>query len=413
MSYESGLSGLDAAANDLDVIGNNIANADTVGFKESTAEFADVYANTIASTVNDQIGIGTQLAAVSQNFSQGQVTTNGVAWDVAINGQGFFQMSNNGSVSYSRDGEFHVAPNGDVENENGLNLMGYQASTAGVLNTGQLVPLNVPQMISAPQASANITADMNLGSQDTIPSIVPFSATTPGSYNTTTTAQVYDSLGGTQDVTMYFVKTGPNAWDVYGGVQGGAVSQLGTVGFSTSGALNATTATAPATSSGTGFLSFTIPNTDGSATPQALTLNLNGTTQYGTGDSTTSPTTADGWPPGQLTNYTVAQNGMITGTYSNGQTTTIGQIALANFANPQGLQNLSGNQYEQTVDSGTPLIGVPGTSDLGSLQGGATEASNVDLTAELVDLITAQRNYQANAQTIKTQQTVDQTILQL
>ena len=412
MGYQQGLSGLAASSNDLDVIGNNIANANTVGFKESSAQFADVYANTIASTVNNQIGIGTQLAAVQQNFSQGTINTTGQALNVAINGQGFYQLSNNGSMVYSRNGVFQLDKNGFITNMQGLQLMGYGASAGGILNTASTVPLQVPTSNIAPVATQNITAQLNLNSQDAVPSVSPFSATNSQTYNYSTSISTYDTLGGTQQVNMYFVKTAANAWDVYAGPSTGTISKIGSTGFSTSGGLTSTTATAPATSPGAGQLTFTVPNSDGSATPQSLTLNLTGTTQYGSKDGVNN-LAQDGFASGQLTNFTISSSGVLTGNYSNGQTQSLGQIVLANFNNPNGLQNLGNNDFQQTADSGVPQISAPGSTNHGTLTGGALEQSNVDLTNQLVDLITAQRNYQANAQTIKTQQTVDQTLINL
>jgi flagellar hook protein FlgE len=412
MGYQQGLSGLSASSNDLDVIGNNIANANTVGFKQSTAQFADLYANTIATSVNDQIGIGTQLAGVQQDFKQGTFTTTGQALNVAINGTGFYQMSNNGALTYSRNGVFQLDKNGFITNAQGLQLMGYAATANGVINSAQTVPIQVPTTNIAPIATQNITAQLNLNAQDVVPAVTPFSATNSQTYNYSTSIQTYDSLGGSQQVNMYFVKTAANAWDVYSGPASGAISKVGSVGFSTSGALTTTTATAPATSPSTGQLAFTIPNTDGSATPQPITLDLTGTTQYGGADGVNN-LKQDGFATGQLTNFSIGADGIISGTYSNGRTQSLGQIVLANFNNPNGLQDLGGNEYAQTAASGVPQISAPGSTNHGTLTGGAVENSNVDLTSQLVDLITAQRNYQASAQTIKTQQSVDQTLINL
>jgi flagellar hook protein FlgE len=414
MGYQQGLSGLAAASNDLDVIGNNIANAQTVGFKQSTAVFADVYANTIAPSVNNQIGLGTQLAAVQQDFSQGTPTTTGQALNVAINGQGFFQMNNNGSITYSRNGVFQLDKNGFITNAQGLQVMGYAANANGVINTAATVPIQIPVGNIAPQATKNITAQVNLNAQDSIPPNTPFSASDPQSYNFPTSVQVFDSLGGTQQVDLYFVKTGANQWNVFGGPASGTISQLGSLNFSTSGTLSGTTPNPPISSSpATGEIAFQIPTTDGSGNPLPLTLNFNGTTQFGAKDGTVQVAPADGFAAGQLTNFTIETDGTLTGHYSNGQTESLGQIVLANFANPNGLQDLGNNEYAQTAASGAPQVSTPGSTNHGTLQGGAVEASNVDLTTQLVDLITAQRNYQANAQTIKTQQTVDQAIINL
>jgi flagellar hook protein FlgE len=411
MSYDTGLSGLAAATNDLDVIGNNIANANTVGFKQSTAVFADVYANSIASSVNNQIGIGTQLAAVQQDFSQGTITTTGQALNVAINGTGFFQMSNNGALTYSRNGVFQLNSSGDITNSQGLQLMGYAAGTNGVINTASTVPLQVPTTNIAPTATTSITAQLNLNAQDTTPTVTPFSATNSQTYNYSTSIQTYDTLGGSNQVNMYFVNQGSGTWGVYGGTSGN-VTQLGTVSFNSSGQLTGTTVSGTTTSPATGEFAFTIPTTDGSTTPQPITLNLTGTTMYGSTDGVNN-LAQNGYASGQLTNFTIGSNGTLTGNYSNGQTQALGQIVLANFNNPNGLQDLGGNEYAQTSASGVPQISAPGSTNHGTLTGGAVESSNVDLTTQLVDLITAQRNYQANAQTIKTQQTVDQTLINL
>ncbi|WP_175978864.1 flagellar hook protein FlgE [Burkholderia sp. BCC1047] len=413
MGYQQGLSGLAGASNALDVIGNNIANANTVGFKSSTAQFADMYANSVATSVNTQIGIGTSLNAVQQNFGQGTINTTNSSLDVAINGNGFFQMSNNGVTTYSRDGTFQRDKNGFIVDAQGRNLMGYAANAGGVINTAQTVPLQAPTNNIAPTATTKITGQFNLNSQDTVPTKTPFSATDNTTYNYSTAIQVYDSLGGSQPVNMYFVKSAAGTWEAYAGVQGGATTDLGTITFDTSGAIKSTTTGTPAAPTASlGQFQFTVPNTDGSATPQSLTLDLTGTTQYGGKDGVNN-LAQDGYASGTLTTYSIGRDGKLTGNYSNGQTAVLGLIALANFNNPNGLVNLGGNQYAESSASGVPQISAPGSTNHGTLQGSALENSNVDLTSQLVNLITAQRNYQANAQTIKTQQTVDQTLINL
>ncbi|AJY27873.1 flagellar hook-basal body family protein [Burkholderia thailandensis 34] len=413
MGYQQGLSGLAGASSDLDVIGNNIANANTVGFKGSTAQFSDMYANSVASAVNNPIGIGTMLASVQQQFSQGTITSSTSSLNVAINGNGFFQMSNNGVLTYSRDGTFQRDKNGYIVNSQGLNLMGYQADKNGVINPAQTVPLQAPTNNIAPTATTKISGQFNLNSQDTVPTNTPFNYTDSTTYNFQTAVQVYDSLGGSQQVNMYFVKSAAGTWEAYAGVKNQTPTDLGTVTFDTSGAIKSTTlpgSTTPTTS--LGQFQFSIPNTDGSATPQALTLDLTGTTQYGGKDGVTN-LAQDGFASGTLTTFSIGNDGKVTGNYSNGQTATLGQIVLANFNNPNGLVNVGNNQYVETAASGVPQISAPGSTNHGTLQGSALENSNVDLTSQLVKLITAQRNYQANAQTIKTQQTVDQTLINL
>ena len=499
MGYQQGLSGLGAASSDLDVIGNNIANADTIGFKSGTAVFADMYANSVATAVNNQIGIGTQLAEVQQQFSQGTINTTGQALDVAINGNGFFQMSNNGSLTYSRNGVFQLSNTGNIVNAQGLDLMGYAANSSGIINSAQTVPLTVPTTNIAPTQTTSITAQLNLDAQDSLmlgtpkvvvsttgtlassgatittasagsnaddytiafssptaytitdannaandssgtytagtaialgngqtvtltgtavggdsvavsPTPTTFDASNSSTYNYSTSTQVFDSLGGSQSVNMYFAKTGSGAWDVYAGVAGGTASLVGTANFNTSGALTGVTSVATTTAADS--IAFTIPNTDGSGTPQALTLDLAGTTQFGSVDGVNN-LTQNGFAAGQLTSFTVGTTGILTGNYSNGQTASLGQVVLANFNDPNGLVDLGNNEYAQTAASGAAQVSTPGSTNHGTLQGGAVEDSNVDLTNELVNLITAQRNYQANAQTIKTQQTVDQTLINM
>ncbi|WP_244847491.1 flagellar hook protein FlgE [Caballeronia sp. SL2Y3] len=405
MSYQQALSGLGAASSDLDVIGNNIANSNTVGFKQGAAQFADMYASSMATAVSNQIGIGTRLAEVQQQFSQGTITTTNQALDVAINGNGFYQLSNNGATVYSRNGVFHLDDSGKIVNSAGLQLMGYAADSGGVVSSASTVPLTVPTANIAPTATKTITAAFNLNSQDTNHAAGSFDPTNGNTYNASTSVDVYDTLGGTQKVSVYFTKTGTGSWEAFAGY-GDPVSQktdLGAVTFDSSGNLT----------SGSKF-TFTIPNgaDPSGATTQSLTLDLSGTTQYGAKSGLTN-LHQDGNSTGELTGFTVGTDGMLTGNYSNGETKALGQIAVANFNNQNGLQNLGGNVYAQTAASGAPQVGAPGSTNHGTLQGGAVENSNVDLTSELVNLITAQRNYQANAQTIKTQQTVDQTLINL
>ncbi|WP_155651276.1 flagellar hook-basal body complex protein, partial [Burkholderia stagnalis] len=258
------------------------------------------------------------------------------ALDVAINGNGFFQMSNNGVVTYSRDGTFRRDKNGFIVDSQGRNLMGYNAVAGGVINTAATVPMQAPTSNLAPTATTKITGQFNLNSQDKVPATTPFSATDSTTYNYSTSIQVYDSLGGAQQVDMYFVKSATaGQWEAYAGVHGQPTTDLGAVTFNTSGQIASTTPVAPVTGS-TGQFQFTIPATGGSATPQPLTLDLTGTTQYGGKDGVNN-LAQDGFASGTLTTFTIGADGKLTGNYSNGQTQTLGQIALANFNNPNGL----------------------------------------------------------------------------
>ncbi|MFP6557571.1 flagellar hook protein FlgE [Paraburkholderia sp. B3] len=410
MGYQQGLSGLAAASNDLDVIGNNIANADTVGFKQSTAEFADVYANTLATSVNNQIGLGAALANVQQDFAQGTIDTTGQALDVAINGNGFYQMSNNGTLTYTRNGVFQLNSSGYITDSAGNELMGYAANSAGVINTAQTVPLQVPTTNIAPLATTSVSAQVNLDAQASAPTVTPFDPTNSSSYSYSTSITGYDSLGGTQTVNLYYVQSATGSAEVYA-VNNGTTTDLGTMTFNSSGTLSGTTTGGVATAT-SGVFNLKINPTDGAATGQSIAIDVNGTTQYGSANGVNN-LTQNGYASGTLSNFTIGTDGTITGNYSNGQTMALGQIVVANFNNPNGLVNLGGNQFQETAASGVAQVSTPGSTNHGTLTGGSVEESNVDLTNQLVDLITAQRNYQANAQTIKTQQTVDQTLLQM
>jgi flagellar hook protein FlgE len=419
MGYQQGLSGLTGASSALDVIGNNISNANTVGFKQGQAQFADMYANSVATAVNNQIGIGSQMSEVQQQFGQGTITTTSQALDVAINGNGFFQMSANGATVYSRNGVFNLASNGTIVNAQGQTLMGYAANAQGIISSASTVPLVVPNSNLPPSATKTVSFAFNLNSQATVPTATPFNATDSTTYNATSSINVNDSLGGTHAVNVYFVKQSTGSWEAYAttgttntpvtGTGTGTAGDLGKVTFDSSGNLIPTppaTAIAP--------FAFSIPDaaSNVAGAVQTMSMSFAGTTQYGATTGLVS-SSQDGYSSSELAGFSVNTDGTLTGTYTNGKTQALGQIALATFANQNGLQNLGGNNFQQTAASGVAQVSVPGSTNHGSLQGGAVENSNVNLTNSLVDLITAQRNYQANAQTIKTQQAVDQTLINL
>jgi flagellar hook protein FlgE len=405
MSFEQALSGLNAASQNLDAIGNNVANASTIGFKQGRAEFADVFAASIANQSGTQIGIGTRLASVSPQFTQGNITTTGNPMDVAINGNGLFRMSNGGVITYSRDGEFTLDKSGFIVNSVGDQLTGYPANAAGTISPSTPIPLQLSLGNIAPKSTANASLSLNLDSRSTTP-LAAFSLTDPTTYNSSTALTVYDSQGNSHTLSLYFRTSAANTWSVYGAgdgtvLNGGAA--IGTLNFNASGTMAANVTLNPS-----------IPLTNGAATPLtfALLLPASSTSQYGTSFSVSS-NTQDGYTTGQLSGFTIGQDGIVQGRYSNGQTRDQGQIALANFVNSQGLVALGGNQWAESSASGQPLIGAPSTGSLGALQSGALESSNVDITTELVNMITAQRVYQANAETVKTQDQVEQTLMNL
>jgi flagellar hook protein FlgE len=403
MGFQQGLSGLNAASKNLDVIGNNVANANTVGFKQSQAQFADVYANSLAGAGASQIGIGVKVAQVAQQFTQGNVTASNNPLDVAINGGGFFRMSNNGTVSYARNGQFQLDKAGYIVNATGSHLTGYGVSASGVLASGAPTDLNINTADLTPKITTKVSALLNLDSGSAIPVTTPFNMADPTTYNNSTAVSVYDSLGNAHTVQTFYVKTGANAWDVYAANDGAPTTpaNIGSLAFASDGSL---IAGAP--------LTVPLVVSTGATTPFPVSIDYTGTSQYGSSFSVNA-LKQDGYTSGRLSGFSISANGTIVGRYTNGQSATLGQVVLANFTNPNGLQSLGNHLWTESAASGPALVGTPDSGSLGVLQSSAVEDSNVDLTAELVNMITAQRNYQANAQTIKTQDQVMQTLVNL
>lgn len=405
MAFQQGLSGLNAASKNLEVIGNNVANANTVGFKQSQAQFADVFASSMNGSGASQVGIGTQVAAVAQQYTQGNISSSNNPLDMAINGAGFFRMSDNGAVTYTRNGQFHLDKTGYIVNSSGLRLTGYGADANGTISSGAPVDIKINTADKAPSTTAKAGLVLNLDSRSVVRvPAVAFSATDPTTYDHTTSTGVYDSLGNPHTLQTFYVKTAPNSWDVFAtndGVSIGAGS-IGQLNFQGDGSLTA--ATTP--------LSVSVAVTSGANTPFTVTVDYKSTTQFGS-DFGVNAMTQDGYASGKLSGFSAGADGKITGRYTNGQTATLGQIVLSNFSNPNGLASLGNNQWAETATSGPALVGTAGSGGLGAMQSSATEDSNVDLTAELVNMITAQRLYQANAQTIKTQDQVMQTLVNL
>lgn len=405
MSFQQGLSGLNGASKQLDVIGNNVANANTVGFKTSQAQFADVYASSLTGAGGNQAGIGTKVSQIAQQFTQGNVESSSNPLDIAINGGGFFRTSINGTVQYSRNGQFSLDKNGFVVNAQGAQLTGYSASPKGVLSTGAPVPLRINSADLSPLATTKITGVMNLDSRQLIPATALFDPNDPTSYNNATSVNVFDSLGNAHVLQSFFVKTGPNAWNCNFVIDGNTpVSSTAAMTFSPAGAL--VTPAAPLA------LSLALLPLTGGVTPLLSTFSFSGTTQFGSNFSVNS-LTQDGYTSGRLSGFNTGSDGTILARYTNGQSLTLGQVVLANFTNPNGLSPLGNNAWAETATSGAALVGIPNSGSNGVLQSSAVEDSNVDLTAELVNMITAQRVYQANAQTIKTQDQVLQTLVNL
>jgi flagellar hook protein FlgE len=404
MSFQQGLSGLFAAARNLDVIGNNVANANTVGFKGGNAIFADVYANSLAGGGQSAAGIGVAVTGIQQSFVQGNISTTSNPLDIAINGGGFFRMDSNGTVNYSRNGQFHLDKDGYVVNANGAKATGYGVDANGNIVISDAGPLQVS--LAQLQASATTTSGigLNLDARESVIAAA-FNATDPTTYNKATSMSVYDSLGNPHSFNTYYVKTAANQWTVYGAVDGTALpASIGQLTFKSDGTLDTAATPLP--------FSISVPLTNGATTPFDFSLDYGGATQFGS-QFAVNTLQQDGFSSGQLTGYAIGEDGIIKGRYSNGQTRTLGQFMLVSFPNPTGLQPLGNNAWAETASSGQPVPGTPGSGNLGVVQSGAVEESNVDLTQELVDMITAQRVYQANAQTIKTQDAVMNTLVNL
>ena len=439
MGFQQGLSGLNVAAKNLDVVGNNVSNANTVGFKQAQAQFADMYTSAQGGGSN-AIGIGSKIATVAQQFGQGNVSVTSNPLDIAISGRGFFQMNDNGSILYSRNGQFQLDKNGYVVNAQGHKLTGYQVnSETGEVSEGSTGPIQLPTRGITPRATSTSEVGLNLDAREPVPQVAVFNPMDPSSYNRSTAMTIFDSLGNEHVATLYFQKTATpaNTWNTYmtvdnrpanpanaatGGAEGGEApppaaegapaaptgTLLGALTFNSSGRLVSTN---PATNP-MGILSVPgdgVLYENGSSTPQPMTLDFNNTTQFGAQFGVTT-LNQNGYTSGQLSGFSTSADGTVMGRYTNGQSQALGQVVLANFANEQGLQPLGNNEWSISATSGQPLVGKPGTASLGVLQSGAVEDSNVDLTAELVNMIMAQRVYQANAQTIKAQDTIMQTI---
>lgn len=435
MAFQQALSGLNTSAKAIDSTSHNIANASTVGYKQSVAHFGDVYAASLTGAGASQIGIGVNLTAVQQQFTQGNITATNNPLDISINGAGFFRMDQNGAATYTRNGQFHLDKNGFIVNDQAMKLTGF-AALSGVIVPSTPSPLQISASALSPQPTGynstssftGIKANLNLDSRQTVPAspwVDGAAAGTVGSYtpdpqtyNYSTALSIYDSLGNAHTQTFYFRKTAASgAWDVYTNVDGttnqnvnGATGPIGTLVFGSDGQI---------TSGNPMTLNVSVANvmtslgqTTGAQAVQTFDINFIGTTQFGSPFGT-NRLEQDGYAAGNLVGLAVGSDGVVQGRYSNGQTFAQGQIVLTNFTNPNGLQSLGNNQWTETPVSGPPLVGAPNTSNLGVLSASTIEESNVDLTAELVNLITSQRNYQANAQSIKTQDQVLQTLVNL
>jgi flagellar hook protein FlgE len=406
MAFDTAISGLNAAQADLNVIGNNIANAGSNGFKESRAEFADVYPASNLGTGSITTGTGVKVAAVTQQFAQGNITFSNNNLDLAISGRGFFRLSDGGTTVYSRAGAFQLDRNNFLSNSAGMHLTGFLANATGAI-TGAVGNLQINNADLAPSATTSISVGVNLDASAAVPGVA-FNANNAASYNSSTSTTIYDSLGVSHLATMFFRKSGLNTWDTYVFVDGVQRDGPDSLGFSSAGALATVNGVAvpPGTATSAAF------NPGGGAANMTLTLDYATVTQFGSPFGV-NMLSQDGYTTGRLSGVAIDQTGIVFARYTNGQSRAQGQVALSNFANPQGLQSVGNTNWAETAASGIALTGAPGTASLGVLQSGALEESNVELSSQLVNMIIAQRNFQANAQAIQTENAMTQAVINI
>jgi flagellar hook protein FlgE len=404
MPFTIALSGLNAASADLGVAANNIANVNTNGFKMSRAQFAEVFAVGTQSVSSNATGSGVRLSTVAQQFTQGNIDFTDNALDLAIAGEGFFVLSDNGARIYSRAGAFGVDNEGNVVNAQGHRLQAYPYAGNDLFNTGTPQDLQLTTGANPPQATTRASLGLNLPADAAVPANSTFDPADPSSFNHTTSVTIYDSLGTAHTATTYFIKNpAVNTWDLEVTIDGNPVGSGNQIAFGDDGSLQ---------SPAGGLLTLPTYTPTTGAADIDMPLDLGTATQFGNAFGVNS-LSQDGFTTGRLTGVSVDAEGIVFARFTNGQSTSLGKLALANFVNPQGLQQLGDTTWAESFASGDALLGEAATASFGSVQSGALEASNVDLTAQLVQMITAQRNFQANAQMISTADTVTQTVINI
>lgn len=390
-SLFSAVSGLNTYGNAMSVIGNNIANVGTVGFKSSRASFADLVSASLGGGSSAaQVGLGVFLNDVQTSFAQGSLSNTGNTLDLAIDGTGFFGLRDNtGTASYSRAGQFEVNNLGQIVDPSGRFLQGYQASATGVI-LGTVGNITLSTATVAPQATSTASVVANLDAAATVPATA-FDVTDATTYNFSNGITVYDTLGAQHQLRMFYVKTAvANTWNLYSQVDGGAATAQTNLVFNTSGVLT-----------GGGAQTFSLPMTGGAATPLSVAMDFSTITQFGAASNLTDQT-QDGFTSGSFQSLSVDSVGRVLAQFSNGQTRTLAQVVLNRFTNPNGLTRSGENGFAETVDSGAPLAGAPTNNGLGRLISQTIEQSNVDLGKEFVDMIITQRAFQANSRAITT-----------
>ncbi len=404
MPFAIALSGLNAASADLGVTANNVANVNTTGFKMSRAQFSEVFAVGTQSVSSSASGSGVRLSAIAQQFTQGNIDFTDNALDLAIGGEGFFVISDNGARSYTRSGAFGVDNAGNIVNAQGSRLQAYPYAGNGLFNTGTPQDLQLTIGANPPSATTRASFGINLPADAPLPANPVFDPTDPSSFNHTTSVTVYDTLGAAHTATVYFIKdAAPNTWNTQVEVNGAPLAGSTPVVFNPDGSL---------LSPAGGLMALAPFNPGTGASPITMSLDFSAATQFGDNFGVNS-LSQDGFTTGRLTGVSVDSEGVVFARFTNGQSTSLGKLALANFVNPQGLQQLGDTTWGESFQSGDALLGEAGTASFGNIQSGALEASNVDLTAQLVQMITAQRNFQANAQMISTADTITQTVINI
>ena len=402
MAFNTSISGLQAAQKDMGVISNNIANVGTTGFKRSDSLFAELYTASLGGA-GTQPGSGVTLERIRSDFGQGSFEFTSSQLDLAIDGNGLFVLKNGQETLYTRAGAFRLDNDGFVVTESGANLQGYGADDNGQINTA-LGNLQITNALLAQKPTEEITFNGNLDSRATAPTTAPFDATNPETYNFTSTTTVYDSAGAAHQVTLYFAKdaTAANQYNVTASIDDVVQPETAALVFDNAGVLDATSVTA------LNLASYTPAN----ANAQPINIDFSTITGYGA-TSATSGVTQDGYAAGQLAGFEFDRTGVAYATYTNGETRAVGQVALATFTNPSGLQSAGKTNFAESSTSGVASIGTPDSGARGIIRPSALESANVDLTVELLALIEAQRNFQSNAQAIQNANDASQAILQL
>lgn len=400
-SMFTAVTGLSTYGNAMGVIGNNIANIGTAGFKSSRATFADLISSSVSgASGGGQVGLGVYMNDVQTNFTQGSMTTTGNTFDLAIDGTGFYLLRNSSGINlYSRAGQFKVDNLGQVTDSSGALLQGYQADTNGNI-TSTVGNITLSSSAVAPQATTTATILGNLNASSTVPTTT-FATTDTTSYNFSTGTTFYDSLGNSHQMQLYFRKTAANAWGVYSQIDGGTATAQTSMTFSAAGAV---------TAGGSQTVSAVL--TTGATTPQTVTVSLAGLTQFGTASGVIS-NIQNGFGAGTLEKISVDKQGQVVAQFTNGQTKALAQVVLNRFTNPDGLLSNGDNHFTETVESGAALAGAPTVNGMGQILSGTVEQSNVDLGKEFVDMIITQRAFQANSRAITTSDEMLQELVNL